>query len=124
MGCSSSTEEISDPRHVNLTHFCVERIIGQGSFGEVHACVHKPTYNIILLFINSGKWYALKILEKTEVVRKNSVDQVINEKNLLSELHNPFLVNMFYAFTDNECCYMILDLCLGGDLRYLLNDIF
>lgn len=75
-------------------------------------------------YINcSGKWYALKILEKAEVVRKNAIDQVINEKNLLSELHNPFLVNMFYAFTDNECCYMILDLCLGGDLRYYLYII-
>lgn len=51
MGCMESTEKIIDPLHVNLTHFTIERVIGQGGFGKVNACVHKPTYiNYLFMF--------------------------------------------------------------------------
>lgn len=51
MGCMESTEKIIDPLHVNLTHFTIERVIGQGGFGKVNACVHKPTYiNYLFIF--------------------------------------------------------------------------
>lgn len=53
MGCGSSVEKIIDPFHVNLTHFTIERVIGQGGFGKVNACIHKPTYyyNLFIVYI-------------------------------------------------------------------------
>lgn len=49
MGCGSSSEEIVDPTHINKTHFSIERVVGQGGFGKVNACVHKPTYIITII---------------------------------------------------------------------------
>ena len=63
----------------------------------------------------------MKIMSKVKIIRKNSVKNVLNEKRLLSKLHNPFLVNMVFSFQDIDNLYLIMDLLLGGDLRYHLN---
>ena len=63
----------------------------------------------------------MKIMSKPKIIRKNSVKNVLNEKILLSQLHNPFLVNMVFSFQDLDNLYLIMDLLLGGDLRYHLN---
>ena len=63
----------------------------------------------------------MKIMSKPKIILKHSVKNVLNEKNLLSKLHNPFLVNMVFSFQDTDNLYLIMDLLLGGDLRYHLN---
>ena len=42
----------------------------------------------------------------------------MNERQILTQLHNPFIVNMYYAFQDRENLYLVMDLLNGGDLRY------
>ena len=34
-----------------------------------------------------------------------------------AQIDHPFVVNMRYAFQDDENCFFVLDLMLGGDLR-------
>jgi hypothetical protein len=34
-----------------------------------------------------------------------------------TQIDHPFVVNMRYAFQDDENCFFVLDLMLGGDLR-------
>jgi len=34
-----------------------------------------------------------------------------------NQIDHPFIVNMRYAFQDDENCFFVLDLMLGGDLR-------
>ena len=69
----------------------------------------------------NGKLYAMKVMSKVKIIRKNSIKNVLNEKHLLSKLHNPFLVNMVFSFQDMDNLYLIMDLLLGGDLRFHLN---
>lgn len=33
------------------------------------------------------------------------------------KVDHPFIVNLRYAFQDDENCFFVLDLMLGGDLR-------
>jgi len=33
------------------------------------------------------------------------------------QVDHPFVVNLWYAFQDDENCFHVLDLMLGGDLR-------
>jgi serine/threonine protein kinase len=49
------------------------------------------------------------------------VDSILGEKNLLSELHHPFIVNMIYSFQDQDYLYLVMDLLPGGNLRYHLS---
>ena len=44
----------------------------------------------------------MKIMSKVKIIRKNSIKNVLNEKSLLSKLHNPFLVNMVFSFQDKD----------------------
>lgn len=62
----------------------------------------------------------MKEMSKSRVISKKSVNSVLNERQLLSFLKHPFIVNMIYAFQDRENLYLIMDLMTGGDLRYHL----
>ena len=42
--------------------------------------------------------YAMKEMSKCRIVQKKSVNSIMNERKLLSQLKHPFLINMFYAF--------------------------
>ena len=42
----------------------------------------------------------------------------MNERKLLPNLKNQFLVNMIFAFQDRENLYLVMDLLTGGDLRF------
>lgn len=57
-------------------------------------------------------------MSKALVITKKSIQSVMNERNLLSQLKHPFLVNMFLAYQDRDNLYLIMDLMPGGDLRY------
>jgi serine/threonine protein kinase len=63
----------------------------------------------------------MKEMAKARILSKRSVDSVINERGILAELKNQFLVNMYYAFQDRENLYVCMDLLAGGDLRYHIN---
>ena len=43
----------------------------------------------------TGKFYALKVLRKMDVVRLKQVDHIKNEKNILLELNHPFIVTLY-----------------------------
>ena len=58
-------------------------------------------------------------MSKLKIIKKNSVKNINNEKKFLSMLNNPFLVNMICSFQDNENLYLVMDLLLGGDMRYI-----
>ena len=46
-----------------------------------------------------------------------AVPNIIQERRLLEEIDHAFIVNLRYAFQDDENCFFVLDLMLGGDLR-------
>lgn len=60
-------------------------------------------------------------MKKSKIIAKRSIHSVMNERNLLSTLKHPFIVNMNYAFQDRDNLYIVLDLLTGGDFRYYLS---
>ena len=45
---------------------------------------------------------------------------VKNERDLLSQMNHPFIVNLHFSFQNTHFLYLVLDLFTGGDLRYHL----
>ena len=64
------------------------------------------------------KPYALKEMSKLKIIDKKSIKSIKYERELLSHLKNPFIINMYYAFQDYDNLYLVMDLLSGGDLRY------
>jgi len=62
--------------------------------------------------------FAMKEMAKARIITKKSVSSVINELKLLSLIKSDFIVNVHYAFQDKQNLFLVMDLLLGGDLRY------
>ncbi|NXQ26957.1 ST32A kinase, partial [Alaudala cheleensis] len=97
---------------VTFDHFEILRAIGKGSFGKV--CVVQKT--------DTKKMYAMKYMNKQKCVERNEVRNVLKELQIMQGLEHPFLVNLWYSFQDEEDMFMVVDLLLGGDLRYHLQQ--
>ena len=71
----------------------------------------------------NNKKYALKEMSKVKIIDRRSEKSIKGERDFLSKLHHPFIVNMICAFQDYETLYLVMDLLTGGDLRYHLCRI-
>ena len=60
-------------------------------------------------------------MSKAKIVDKKSIESILGEKKILSELHHPFIVNMIYSFQDFDYLYLVMELLSGGNLRYHLT---
>ncbi|KAJ3188491.1 hypothetical protein HK101_009139 [Irineochytrium annulatum] len=109
---------------VELTHFNLLRSVGKGAFGKVRVVQHKGTQKI----------YALKYINKAKCIQMRAVENIIQERKLLEEVHHPFIWYVYYFvvvgdvefgidthFLDDENLFMVIDLMLGGDLRFHLD---
>lgn len=96
---------------VDLYHFYLLRAVGKGAFGKVRVVQHKQTKSL----------YALKYINKAKCIKMRAVSNIIQERRLLEEIDSPFVCNLRYAFQDDENMFMVLDLMLGGDLRFHLD---
>ena len=93
---------------INKNMFEFNYIIGKGGFGKVWRVKYKKTKEI----------FALKEMSKRKIIDKKSVKSINNERVFLSKLHHPFLVNMHFAFQDQDNLYLVIDILNGGDLRF------
>ncbi|KAL2816236.1 kinase-like domain-containing protein [Aspergillus cavernicola] len=110
MGNSQGRQVASD-NEVNLNQFRLLRVVGKGAFGKVRIVEKKDT----------GLTFALKYIRKEEVVRSESVRNIIRERRMLEHLNHPFLCNLRYSFQDIEYIYIVVDLMNGGDLRFHIS---
>jgi len=46
----------------------------------------------------TNQWFAMKEMAKARILNKRSVESVMNERKILSEVNCDFIVNMYYAF--------------------------
>ncbi|EAU90286.2 AGC/YANK protein kinase [Coprinopsis cinerea okayama7 len=102
---------------VNLFHFVLLRCVGKGAFGKVRVVQHKQTKDL----------YALKYINKSKCVKMKAVPNVIQERRLLEEASPnpqlPFWTALADRGPDDENCFFVLDLMLGGDLRFHLERL-
>jgi len=47
---------------------------------------------------------------------------VVREKNIMQQLHHPFLINLVQTYQDEQRVYMLLGLVQGGELFSLLHQ--
>jgi len=86
--------------------FEIRDTLGTGTFGRVRLVKHKMT----------EKYYALKILKKSEIIRLKQVDHIKSEVTLLKMISHPFVVNLIGHFQDEKKLFMVLEFVHGGEL--------
>jgi len=88
-----------------------ERILGQGAFGKVQIVKHK----------HSGETFALKILNKNQIVMNGLESHVVDERKVMLLINHPFLLQLYNSYWDSYNVYFLLELCLGGELFSILR---
>jgi serine/threonine protein kinase len=74
--------------NISKKDFEMISVIGKGSYGKVMLVKKRDT----------GQLYALKVLKKAEIVRRNQVEHTMTERRILENIRHPFIVKMDYAF--------------------------
>lgn len=98
-------------KKLGVEDFDLLALIGKGSFGKVMQVRKKDT----------GKIYAMKVLDKKHILAHNEVEHTLAEKHILQEIHHPFLVNLNFSFQTEGNLYFILDYVNGGELFFHLQ---
>ncbi|TMW68257.1 hypothetical protein Poli38472_005725 [Pythium oligandrum] len=98
---------------LSLKDFDVLRMIGRGSFGKV----------LLVRKKNSSQLFAVKILSKSAIVKKQQVEHTRTERRVLASITHPFVVCLHYAFQTKEKLFFVLDYCPGGDLYFHLSRV-
>ena len=138
MGCCFS-EPVDFESEVTLYHFDLHRAVGKGAFGKVGPYFRLPSlsnpYRCGSSSTSAPRSYMpsnistkpavyvrrlLRTLSKSVVsLRRSFVFSRLQRpmRLILLQIDHPFIVNLRYAFQDDENCFFVLDLMLGGDLR-------
>jgi hypothetical protein len=92
-------EEQTPEEKCNLNDFELLAVLGRGGFGKVMQVRKRDT----------GRIYAMKVLHKSNIIKRNQVEHTRTERNVLGRLVHPFIVGLNYSFQTSEKLYFVLD---------------
>ncbi|XP_056848104.1 probable serine/threonine protein kinase IRE3 isoform X2 [Raphanus sativus] len=98
---------------ISIDDFDELKEISRGAFGRVLLAKKRTT----------GDLFAIKVLKKADMIRKNAVESILAERDILINVRNPFVVRFFYSFTSRENLYLVMEYLGGGDFYSLLKNI-
>nr|GAT43594.1 AGC/NDR protein kinase [Mycena chlorophos] len=101
---------------ITLADFRTVKVIGKGAFGEVR----------LVQKLDTGKVYAMKSLNKAEMLKRDQLAHVRAERDVLAESTSPWVVQLFYSFQDPFYLFLVMEFLPGGDLMTMLMkyDVF
>ncbi|XP_077781752.1 serine/threonine-protein kinase MRCK alpha isoform X3 [Podarcis muralis] len=91
--------------------FEILKVIGRGAFGEV----------AVVKLKNADKVFAMKILNKWEMLKRAETACFREERDVLVNGDNQWITTLHYAFQDENYLYLVMDYYVGGDLLTLLS---
>ncbi|CAN4099337.1 unnamed protein product [Withania somnifera] len=96
--------------------FEILRMIGKGSFGKVFQVRMKGCGGVG----EDDGILAMKVMRKDIVIKNKHVDYMRAERDILTKVEHPFIVQLRYSFQTRSKLYLILDFINGGHLFYHL----
>ncbi|KAF0682462.1 Aste57867_25414 [Aphanomyces stellatus] len=82
------------------------KVLGIGSFGLVYIAHHAPT----------GRFVAVKEMQKARLESSKQMSHVISEKQLLASFSHPFVLKYYVALHEARKVYIVTEALLGGEL--------
>lgn len=101
---SSSAIKIRDVE-VTANSFEKIKLLGRGDVGKVYLVREK----------RSNKLYAMKVLNKREMIKRNKIKRALAEQEILATSNHPFIVTLYHSFQSEEYLYLCMEYCMGGE---------
>jgi len=83
--------------------------------------VEKLTVNADKTTSPTGNFYAMKILNKKQIMGQNLVKYAKTERDVLTYTTHPFIVGLKFAFQTPEKLFLLLDYAAGGNMSRALH---
>ena len=96
---------------VNYNDFEIIKVIGRGFIGKI----------LLVKYKKDGKYYAMKMMRKDQIISEELQDNILLEKNILIESQNEFILSLSFFFQTKERIYFITPFIKGGDLYHKLK---
>lgn len=111
----SSTPHKSNPmtQVPNEQDFEIVKLISNGAYGAVYLVKHKQL----------RQRFAMKKINKNNLILRNQVEQVFAERDILSFADNPFVVSMYCSFETKKHLCLVMEYVEGGDCANLLKNL-
>ncbi|KAI9179624.1 serine/threonine protein kinase [Blastocladiella emersonii ATCC 22665] len=103
---SGATAAAAAPRKRGVSDFEFLSAVGEGSYSTVVRARETAT----------GRYFAVKILDKKHIVKEKKVKYVDVEKAVLHTTRHPFVIRLYYTFQDRQSLYFVLELAERGEL--------
>ncbi|XP_019942215.2 cGMP-dependent protein kinase 2 [Paralichthys olivaceus] len=101
------------PPHQPFQELEVIATLGMGGFGRVELVKLK----------DEDTTFALKCIKKMHIVDTRQQEHIYSEKNILQQINSGLIIRLFRTFRDDKFVYMLLEVCLGGELWTVLRDM-
>ncbi|XP_078129150.1 cGMP-dependent protein kinase 2 [Sander vitreus] len=101
------------PPHQPFQELEIIATLGMGGFGRVELVKLK----------DEDTTFALKCIKKKHIVDTRQQEHIYSEKNILQQTNSVFIIRLFRTFRDDKFVYMLLEVCLGGELWTVLRDM-
>ena len=98
-------------KKVEMDDFEKIKTIGRGSVGKILLVKYKTT----------GDLYSIKSMRKDQILSESLIDNILDEKNILSEGQCEFLLTLSFFFQSPERIYLVTPFMKGGDLYHKLK---
>lgn len=98
---------------LSMDDFEVVSVIGRGHFGKVVLAKRKTT----------GDFCAIKSIKKKCLIDRAQLSLIVSERNTLTKISHPFVVNILFAFQTWSKFYIGMEYVPGGDLIGLMRRV-
>jgi len=118
-----SSEALSMPKTVTRVRagdvqvepstFMSIQLLGKGDVGRVYLVQNKE----------DGQLYAMKVLAKAEMIKRNKIRRVLAEQSILIASNHPFIVPLYHSFQSPDYLYLCMEHCAGGEFFRTLQSL-
>ncbi|XAR66049.1 Non-specific serine/threonine protein kinase [Bertholletia excelsa] len=105
--------DTAEDETVGLEDFEVLKVVGIGAFGKVYQVRMR----------RSSEIFAMKVMRKDKIIQKHQAEYMKAERDILTQIDHPFIVQLRYSFQTKYRLYLVLDFVNGGHLFFQLFHV-
>ena len=120
-GAAKIVQEMTNPKTGEKYKKLIKKGIKDFKFGDM---IGDGAYSTVMLAtsIDTGKKYAVKVLNKSYLIKQKKVKYVNIEKNALQRVNNSrAIIKLYFTFQDEASLYFLLEYAPNGDLLSLMK---